>query len=97
MRSCHEKAETQFATSIHRTPRSNGQAATSTCFSCHGSSHDMLPVKHLDSPVFKFNLPDLRKMPRGRRNGEKARPEGKRHESRYFRDSIHGRACSRWA
>ena len=54
--SCHEKAVTQFAASIHSTPRTDGKPAA-TCATCHGSSHDMMSAKHLDSPVSKFNLP----------------------------------------
>ena len=54
---CHEKAVTQFGASIHGAPRAGGKPPAATCATCHGSSHDMLPVKHLDSPVFKFNLP----------------------------------------
>ena len=33
-----------------------GASAAASCVDCHGS-HDMQPVKHADSPVFKLNLP----------------------------------------
>ena len=33
-----------------------GASGAATCTSCHGA-HEIVPVKQLDSPVFKLNLP----------------------------------------
>ena len=33
-----------------------GASGAATCASCHGD-HEIVPVKHVDSPVFKLNLP----------------------------------------
>ena len=52
-----------YATSIHGVSHKLGASGAASCWDCHGS-HDMLPPKDPDSPVFKLNLPgDLRQMP----------------------------------
>jgi cytochrome b subunit of formate dehydrogenase len=86
--SCHEGATKQFATSIHGVKRDGGLPVAATCTSCHGPTHDLLPVKHIDSPVAKFNLlatcaqcheGDKTKL--GLKNGDAIA---------HFKDSIHG-------
>jgi len=86
--SCHEGATKQFATSIHGVKRDGGLPVAATCKSCHGPTHDLLPVKHIDSPVAKFNLlatcaqcheGDKTKL--GLKNGDAIA---------HFKDSIHG-------
>ncbi len=52
---CHEDAARQYATSIHGFSHAKGGIAAS-CADCHGG-HYIAPVKQLDSPVFKLNLP----------------------------------------
>jgi cytochrome b subunit of formate dehydrogenase len=53
---CHEDIDKQYATSIHGVSRAMGSSGAATCKDCHGH-HDILPVKHPASPVFKLNLP----------------------------------------
>jgi len=86
--SCHEGAARQFAASIHGVQRKVGLAVAATCTSCHGPTHEFRPVKHVDSPVAKFNLlatcaqcheGDKTKI--GLKNGDAIA---------HFRDSIHG-------
>lgn len=86
--SCHAQATTQFAHSIHGVKRASGPPVATTCSSCHGNAHELLPVKHIDSPVAKFNLlgtcaqcheGDKTKL--GLKNGAAIA---------HFRDSIHG-------
>ena len=61
--SCHEKEAKQYATSIHGMSHAMGASGAATCTSCHGA-HEIVPVKQIDSPVFKLNLPrDLRQLP----------------------------------
>ena len=45
-----------YAGSIHGMSKAMGASAAAACADCHGS-HDIQPVKHADSPVFKLNLP----------------------------------------
>jgi hypothetical protein len=86
--SCHEAAAKQFAASIHGVTRDGGLPVAATCKSCHGPTHELLPVKHIDSPVAKFNLlgtcaqcheGDKTKL--GLKNGDAIA---------HFKDSIHG-------
>ncbi|MCX6897089.1 MAG: cytochrome c3 family protein [Verrucomicrobia bacterium] len=53
---CHDDQTKKYATSIHGVSRAMGASAAPSCGDCHGS-HNILPVKHADSPVFKLNLP----------------------------------------
>ena len=45
-----------YATSIHGVSHKLGASGAASCWDCHGS-HDMLPAKNAESPVFKLNLP----------------------------------------
>src|SRR5471032_1443116 len=54
--SCHDQAVAEYAASIHGMSHKMGASEAATCVSCHGS-HDIVPVKQPDSPVFKLNLP----------------------------------------
>jgi len=54
--SCHEDAAKQYDHSIHGVSHAMGSSGAATCTSCHGA-HEIVPVKHADSPVFKLNLP----------------------------------------
>ncbi|MDI1248506.1 MAG: cytochrome c3 family protein [Lacunisphaera sp.] len=89
--SCHEKAATQFGTSIHGMSQKLGNTQAASCATCHGS-HEMVPVKQADSPVFKLNLPktcgtchDDPKLAKDFRMGQTAAAE-------HYLDSIHGKA-----
>jgi cytochrome b subunit of formate dehydrogenase len=53
---CHEKEGKEYATSIHGLSHALGASGAAQCWDCHGS-HDIVPVKHGESPVFKLNLP----------------------------------------
>ena len=54
--SCHEDVGKEYATSIHGMSKAMGTSGAAGCADCHGT-HYIIPVKHPDSPVFKFNLP----------------------------------------
>jgi len=89
--SCHEKATTQYAASIHGMSHKMGASDAASCSSCHGT-HDMLPVKQADSPVFKLNLP---KTCGTCHDNPKLTAEyrmGKSEAAGHYLDSIHGRA-----
>lgn len=86
--SCHEAAAKQFAASIHGVTRDGGLPVAANCKSCHGPTHDLRPVKHIDSPVAKFNLlatcaqcHEGDKTRLGLKNGDAIA---------HFKDSIHG-------
>jgi hypothetical protein len=53
---CHEKESKDYATSIHGVSHKLGASGAASCWDCHGS-HNILPAKQADSPVFKLNLP----------------------------------------
>jgi hypothetical protein len=90
--SCHEETGEEFSTSVHGSPRANGMEIAATCITCHTGAHEMVPVKHLDSPVSKFNLPQLCGI--CHEDEKKAHELGlKRHDAiAHFRDSIHGQS-----
>src|SRR5271169_5071235 len=50
--SCHEKEAGAYAKSIHGMSHAMGASGAATCASCHGD-HEIVPVKHVDSPVYK--------------------------------------------
>ena len=54
--SCHATESKQYGVSIHGVSHAMGASGAATCVSCHGN-HEIVPVKQLDSPVFKLNLP----------------------------------------
>jgi cytochrome b subunit of formate dehydrogenase len=89
--SCHEKPAAQFAASIHGMSHKLGASDAATCTSCHGT-HDIVPVKQADSPVFKLNLP---KTCGTCHDDPKLTAEyrmGKSEAAGHYLDSIHGKA-----
>lgn len=91
---CHEDAVNQYATSIHGMSAKMGGTDAASCASCHGT-HEMVPVKQLDSPVFKLNLPqtcgtchDNAKLTTEYRMGQSE-------ASAHYLDSIHGQALTK--
>jgi cytochrome b subunit of formate dehydrogenase len=89
--SCHEKPVAQYATSIHGMSHQMGASDAASCASCHGT-HDIVPVKQADSPVFKLNLP---KTCGTCHDNPKLTTEyrmGKTEAAGHYLDSIHGRA-----
>lgn len=87
--SCHDQAVNEFKLSIHGTVRNDGKPAA-TCATCHGTAHEILPAKHLDSPVAKFNLPTT--CAKCHENDAAAAKLGLKNHGTVasFRDSIHG-------
>lgn len=87
----HEQTAKEYAASIHGVSHTLGASGTASCWSCHGS-HDMLPVKHADSPVFKLNLPRTcaacHSNPGLTKEYQMKHPEA----AAQYMDSIHGRA-----
>ncbi|MBI2516949.1 MAG: cytochrome b/b6 domain-containing protein [Opitutae bacterium] len=88
---CHEPAVAQFQLSIHGAPRADGKPPAATCATCHGANtHELLPAKHIDSPVSKFNL--LPTCATCHDDEKRAHELGlTKHDAvKHFRDSIHG-------
>jgi len=92
--SCHEQPAAQYATSIHGMSHKMGSSEAAACASCHGT-HEMVPVKQLDSPVFKLNLPKTC----GTCHDDDALAKNYRiamkNVSGHYLDSIHGRALTK--
>ncbi len=89
--SCHEHETTQYATSIHSVSHQMGGTDSASCTSCHGT-HDMLPVKQADSPVFKLNLPKTCGKCHDDAKLTKEYRMGQSEAAGHYLDSIHGRA-----
>jgi len=53
---CHAEEGKAYATSIHGVSQSMGDSGAASCKDCHGN-HAIQPVKSVDSPVYKMNLP----------------------------------------
>ena len=91
--SCHDEVAKEYATSIHGVSQSMGASGAATCADCHGT-HDIVPVKQADSPVFKLNLP--RTCARCHSNANlttEYRMKFPQAAAQYM-DSIHGRALT---
>ena len=88
---CHEEPGKQYATSIHGVSHKLGASGAARCSDCHGT-HNILPTKDVDSPVFKLNLPSTCSSCHTNsgltREYQMKYPEA---ASQYL-DSIHGRA-----
>lgn len=87
--SCHEQAGKEYATSIHGLSHKLGASGAADCWDCHGS-HEIGPVKSIDSPVFKLNLPQTcakcHSNPGLTEEYRMKNPEAAAH----YKDSIHG-------
>jgi cytochrome b subunit of formate dehydrogenase len=88
---CHEKQTAQYATSIHGMSHKMGASDAASCTSCHGS-HDIVPVKQGDSPVFKLNLPKTCSTCHDNAKLTKEYRMGKTEAAGHYLDSIHGKA-----
>jgi cytochrome b subunit of formate dehydrogenase/nitrate/TMAO reductase-like tetraheme cytochrome c subunit len=88
---CHEQEGKQYATSIHGVSHTLGASGAAGCSDCHGT-HNILPAKHADSPVFKLNLPSTCASCHTNagltREYQMKYPEA----AAQYMDSIHGRA-----
>jgi cytochrome b subunit of formate dehydrogenase len=91
---CHQEVVTEYAKSIHGMSHQMGASEAASCASCHGT-HDMVPVKQMDSPVFKLNLPQTCGTCHDDDRLAKSYRIGTREISGHYLDSIHGRALTR--
>ncbi len=89
--SCHTKAAAQYATSIHGMSHKMGASDAASCASCHGT-HDIVPVKQADSPVFKLNLPKTCGTCHDNPKLTSEYRMGKTEAAGHYLDSIHGKA-----
>ena len=88
---CHAPEAGQYATSIHGVSHQMGASAAAACSDCHGK-HDMLPVKHTASPVFKLNLPNTCAKCHANTNLTAEYHISNQTAAAHYLDSIHGRA-----
>jgi predicted CXXCH cytochrome family protein len=88
---CHAKETQAYATSIHGMSHAMGASGAATCTSCHGD-HEIVPVKQIDSPVFKLNLPQTCAKCHGNQKLSTEYKIGNAQEAANYRDSIHGKA-----
>jgi cytochrome b subunit of formate dehydrogenase len=88
---CHEKEGKEYAASIHGVSHALGSSGAANCWDCHGS-HDIVPVKHGDSPVFKLNLPQT--CAKCHNNAGLTKEYEMKHPeaASQYMESIHGRA-----
>lgn len=90
--SCHEVAVAQFNRSVHGHSATPGKPAPAECRTCHGATHGILGAKHVDSPVFKFNLSKTCGQCHEDEKTAAALGLGKKNTIAEYRDSIHGQA-----
>jgi cytochrome b subunit of formate dehydrogenase len=88
---CHDKEGKDYATSIHGMSHAMGASGAAQCWDCHGS-HEILPVKNGDSPVFKMNLPQTCAKCHSNTNLTKEYQIEFPQAASQYMDSIHGRA-----
>jgi cytochrome b subunit of formate dehydrogenase len=88
---CHEAIGKEYVTSIHGVSRAMGASAAATCKDCHGH-HDILPVKHPASSVFKLNLPQTCAKCHSNPNLTKEYRMKYPEAPSQYAESIHGRA-----
>ena len=88
---CHPPEARDYATSIHGVSHTLGASGAAGCTDCHGT-HNILPAKNADSPVFKLNLPatcaSCHSNPGLTQEYQIKFPEA----AAQYMDSIHGRA-----
>jgi cytochrome b subunit of formate dehydrogenase len=89
--SCHEKEAKEYSTSIHGMSHSMGASGAAQCWDCHGA-HEIVPVKRMDSPVFKLNLPATCAKCHSNTNLTKEYQIEFPEAANQYMDSIHGRA-----
>jgi cytochrome b subunit of formate dehydrogenase len=89
--SCHDQAAADYATSIHGMSHQLGASGAAQCWDCHGS-HEIVPVKHADSPVFKLNLPATCAKCHSNTNLTREYQIEFPEAANQYMDSIHGKA-----
>jgi cytochrome b subunit of formate dehydrogenase len=87
----HQKAAKEYAASIHGMSKILGASAAANCADCHGA-HDILPSKHIDSRVFKLNLPQTCAKCHSNAGITKEYLIKSPEAAAQYQDSIHGRA-----
>ena len=88
---CHAEEGKAYATSIHGVSQSMGDSGAAGCKDCHGN-HAIQPVKSVDSPVYKMNLPfTCAKCHAKKGINEEYKMKYPNVESQ-FQESMHGRA-----
>ncbi|MCF7687347.1 MAG: cytochrome c3 family protein [Cephaloticoccus sp.] len=92
--SCHAEEALQYASSIHGVSTKMGGSDAASCTSCHGT-HEMVPVKQIDSPVFKLNLPKTCATCHDNAVLTKEYRMGQSEAALHFLDSIHGQAMAK--
>ena len=92
--SCHQQQSAQYASSIHGVSNKMGESEAAACTSCHGA-HEIVPVKHADSPVFKLNLPQTCAKCHDNKKLTDEYRIGNQHAAGSYLDSIHGRALQK--
>ena len=88
---CHDKEQKLYETSIHGMSHSMGASGAAQCWDCHGS-HEILPVKNTESPVYKLNLPATCAKCHSNTNLTKEYQIEFPEAASQYMDSIHGRA-----
>jgi len=68
-----------------------GASGAATCTNCHGA-HEIVPVKQIDSPVFKLNLPQTCANCHSNKSLTDEYRITNSHAAAQYLDSIHGRA-----
>ena len=87
---CHAEVGKDYSISIHGKLNAANDKNAPTCKECHGT-HQVLPKKNPDSPIFATNIPKL--CARCHREGEKAAVLIKDGEAvvAHYTESIHGK------
>ncbi len=88
---CHATEAKAYANSIHGMSHAMGASGAATCASCHGD-HEIGPVKQVDSPVFKLNLPQTCAKCHSNKTLSDQYRIGNAQEPANYLDSIHGQA-----
>jgi len=87
---CHKTEQEQHAKSLHGRAIARGDNLAPTCKTCHGS-HEILPVKDPNSPVYPMKVPFL--CGRCHEEGTKVQTQRVIHQDHIlenFSESIHG-------
>ncbi|MDX2109004.1 MAG: cytochrome c3 family protein [Verrucomicrobiota bacterium] len=89
--SCHAGEVDQYTKSIHGLSHSMGASGAAACSDCHGT-HDIVPVKDRDSPVFKLNLAFTCAKCHDQKGLNEEYRIGKLGVGKHYQESIHGNA-----
>jgi cytochrome b subunit of formate dehydrogenase len=89
---CHAATTEEYANSIHGVSHGKWGSGAASCADCHGK-HDMLPVKHPASSVFKLNLPNT--CAKCHANTNLAAQYHITAQPAAYLDSIHGQALTK--